>query len=127
MSRRALEMPSLPAQSSTLRTALMQHRTYLDRVVTVSERLGAWITAAQFAVAQHGLQLRLLRHESRAEVVPRHDVLDRVETELDELRRLLRDPRLRHEGLTRRPRVTGDVPRSLQAGQNMARHHPERR
>jgi TetR/AcrR family transcriptional regulator, regulator of autoinduction and epiphytic fitness len=43
------EMPSLPAQSSTLRTALMQHRGYLDRVVTVSERLGAWITAAQAA------------------------------------------------------------------------------
>jgi TetR/AcrR family transcriptional regulator, regulator of autoinduction and epiphytic fitness len=43
------EMPSLPAQSSTLRTALMQHRGYLDRVITVSERLGAWITAAQAA------------------------------------------------------------------------------
>jgi TetR/AcrR family transcriptional regulator, regulator of autoinduction and epiphytic fitness len=43
------EMPSLPAQNSTLRTALMQHRGYLDRVVTVSERLGAWITAAQAA------------------------------------------------------------------------------
>jgi AcrR family transcriptional regulator len=43
------EMPSLPAQNSTLRTALMQHRAYLDRVMTVSERLGAWITAAQAA------------------------------------------------------------------------------
>ena len=43
------EMPSLPAQNSTLRTALMQHRTYLDRVMQVSERLGAWITAAQAA------------------------------------------------------------------------------
>ena len=43
------EMPSLPAQNSTLRTALMQHRTYLDRVMTVSERIGAWITAAQAA------------------------------------------------------------------------------
>ena len=43
------EMPSLPAQNSTLRTALMQHRTYLDRVMTVSERLGAWITASQAA------------------------------------------------------------------------------
>jgi TetR/AcrR family transcriptional regulator of autoinduction and epiphytic fitness len=41
------EMPSLPSQNSTLRTALMQHRGYLDRVMTVSERLGAWITAAQ--------------------------------------------------------------------------------
>jgi TetR/AcrR family transcriptional regulator, regulator of autoinduction and epiphytic fitness len=43
------EMPSLPAQNSILRTALMQHRTYLDRVMTVSERLGGWITAAQAA------------------------------------------------------------------------------
>ncbi len=43
------EMPSLPSQNSTLRTALMQHRGYLDRVMTVSERLGAWITAAQAA------------------------------------------------------------------------------
>jgi AcrR family transcriptional regulator len=43
------EMPSLPAQNSTLRSALLQHRGYLDRVMTVSERLGAWITAAQAA------------------------------------------------------------------------------
>ena len=43
------EMPSLPSQSSSLRTALMQHRTYLDRVVSVSDRLGAWIVAAQAA------------------------------------------------------------------------------
>jgi len=43
------EMPTLPAQNSTLRTTLMQHRTYLDRVLSVSERLGAWITAAQAA------------------------------------------------------------------------------
>ncbi len=41
------EMPSLPSQNSTLRTALMQHRGYLDRVMMVSERLGTWITAAQ--------------------------------------------------------------------------------
>ena len=41
------EMPSLPSQSSTLRTTLMQHRAYLDRLVTLSDRLGAWITAAQ--------------------------------------------------------------------------------
>jgi TetR/AcrR family transcriptional regulator, regulator of autoinduction and epiphytic fitness len=43
------EMPSLPAQNSTLRGALLQHRGYLDRVMTASERLGAWITAAQAA------------------------------------------------------------------------------
>jgi AcrR family transcriptional regulator len=43
------EMPSLPSQNSTLRGALLQHRAYLDRVMMVSERLGAWITAAQAA------------------------------------------------------------------------------
>ncbi len=43
------EMPSLPSQSSSLRATLLQHRDYLDRVMTVSERLGAWITAAQQA------------------------------------------------------------------------------
>jgi TetR/AcrR family transcriptional regulator, regulator of autoinduction and epiphytic fitness len=43
------EMPSLPSQSSTLRIALTEHRGYLDRLMTVSDRLGAWITAAQTA------------------------------------------------------------------------------
>jgi TetR/AcrR family transcriptional regulator, regulator of autoinduction and epiphytic fitness len=43
------EMPSLPSQSSSLRTALMQHRGYLDRLMSVSDRLGAWIVAAQTA------------------------------------------------------------------------------
>jgi TetR/AcrR family transcriptional regulator, regulator of autoinduction and epiphytic fitness len=43
------EMPSLPSQSSTLRTALMEHKDYLNRLMTVSDRLGAWITAAQAA------------------------------------------------------------------------------
>lgn len=43
------EMPSLPSQSSSLRTALMQNPVYLDRVMSVSDRLGAWIVAAQTA------------------------------------------------------------------------------
>jgi TetR/AcrR family transcriptional regulator of autoinduction and epiphytic fitness len=43
------EMPSLPSQSSSLRTTLMQHRGYLDRLMSVSDRLGAWIVAAQTA------------------------------------------------------------------------------
>lgn len=43
------EMPSLPSQSSSLRTTLLQHRDYLDRVMEVSERLGTWITGAQDA------------------------------------------------------------------------------
>jgi TetR/AcrR family transcriptional regulator, regulator of autoinduction and epiphytic fitness len=41
------QMPSLPAQNSSLRTALAANRPYMDGVITVSERLGAWITAAQ--------------------------------------------------------------------------------
>jgi TetR/AcrR family transcriptional regulator, regulator of autoinduction and epiphytic fitness len=41
------EMPSLPAQNSALRGALLSHRGYMDRLVQVSDRLGEWITAAQ--------------------------------------------------------------------------------
>lgn len=40
-------MPSLPAQNSALRAALSTHKVYLDRLVQVSEVLGAWIVAAQ--------------------------------------------------------------------------------
>jgi AcrR family transcriptional regulator len=43
------EMPSLPAQNSALRAALLTHKTYLDRLMEVSDKLGAWITAAQKA------------------------------------------------------------------------------
>jgi TetR/AcrR family transcriptional regulator of autoinduction and epiphytic fitness len=42
-------MPSLPAQHSALRAALMVNRVYIDRLMEVSERLGDWITAAQSA------------------------------------------------------------------------------
>jgi TetR/AcrR family transcriptional regulator of autoinduction and epiphytic fitness len=41
------EMPSLPAQNSVLRTALMANKVYLDRLMEVSDKLGTWITAAQ--------------------------------------------------------------------------------
>lgn len=41
------EMPSLPAQNSSLRAALMSNRVYLDRLVELSERLGTWISAGQ--------------------------------------------------------------------------------
>lgn len=41
------EMPSLPAQNSSLRVALTANKTYLDRLIEVSDKLGAWITAAQ--------------------------------------------------------------------------------
>jgi TetR/AcrR family transcriptional regulator of autoinduction and epiphytic fitness len=41
------EMPSLPAQNSALRATLTSHKAYLDRLMEVSEQLGAWITAAQ--------------------------------------------------------------------------------
>ena len=41
------EMPSLPAQNSALRSALVTNKVYLDRLMQVSEMLGTWITAAQ--------------------------------------------------------------------------------
>ena len=43
------EMPSLPAQNSALRSALMTNKVYLDRLMEVSDKLGVWITAAQTA------------------------------------------------------------------------------
>jgi AcrR family transcriptional regulator len=43
------EMPSLPAQNSALRAALLTNKLYLDRLMEVSDKLGAWITAAQKA------------------------------------------------------------------------------
>ena len=41
------EMPSLPAQDSALRSTLMSHNGYLDRLMRLSDRLGLWITGAQ--------------------------------------------------------------------------------
>lgn len=41
------EMPSLPSQNSTLRATLMGHKAYMDGLIDVSDRLGAWIVAAQ--------------------------------------------------------------------------------
>ena len=41
------EMPSLPAQNSTLRAALTANTAYMDRLMELSELLGAWISAAQ--------------------------------------------------------------------------------
>ena len=43
------EMPSLPAQNSALRSALMTHQFYMGRLMQVSDKLGAWIMAAQKA------------------------------------------------------------------------------
>jgi len=43
------EMPSLPAQNSALRSALMTNKKYLDRLMQVSDLLGAWIVAGQTA------------------------------------------------------------------------------
>jgi AcrR family transcriptional regulator len=45
------EMPSLPSQNSKLRTALMGSKDYMDGLMDVSDRLGAWIEAAQTAGA----------------------------------------------------------------------------
>lgn len=41
------EMPSLPSQNSTLRATLMGNTDYMDGLMDVSDRLGAWIEAAQ--------------------------------------------------------------------------------
>jgi TetR/AcrR family transcriptional regulator of autoinduction and epiphytic fitness len=41
------EMPSLPSANSSLRNALMAHRSYMDRLMAVSDTLGTWIEAAQ--------------------------------------------------------------------------------
>ena len=41
------EMPSLPSQNSSLRTALLANKAYMDGLIDVSDRLGAWIEAAQ--------------------------------------------------------------------------------
>ncbi|MBW0171127.1 MAG: TetR/AcrR family transcriptional regulator [Hydrogenophaga sp.] len=41
------EMPSLPSENSTLRTALTTNKAYVDGLMDVSDRLGAWITASQ--------------------------------------------------------------------------------
>jgi TetR/AcrR family transcriptional regulator, regulator of autoinduction and epiphytic fitness len=43
------EMPSLPAQNSSLRAALTANKVYLDRLILVSDKLGAWISTAQKA------------------------------------------------------------------------------
>ena len=41
------EMPSLPSENSSLRANLTTNKAYVDGLMDVSDRLGAWITAAQ--------------------------------------------------------------------------------
>ena len=41
------EMPSLPSQNSSLRATLTGNKEYLDGLIEVSDRLGAWIEEAQ--------------------------------------------------------------------------------
>ena len=41
------QMPSLPSTRSALRESLARHPDYVDRLIEVSERLGAWIEEAQ--------------------------------------------------------------------------------
>lgn len=41
------EMPTVPSQNSSLRAELLAHKTYLDLLMQVSDRLGAWIIQAQ--------------------------------------------------------------------------------
>ena len=41
------EMPSLPSENSSLRAVLTNNKAYVDGLMDISDRLGAWITAAQ--------------------------------------------------------------------------------
>ena len=41
------DMPALPSQNSSLRATLMANADYMDGLMDVSDRLGAWIEAAQ--------------------------------------------------------------------------------
>lgn len=41
------DMPTLPSQNSSLRTALLANRDYMDGLMEISDQLGAWIEAAQ--------------------------------------------------------------------------------
>jgi TetR/AcrR family transcriptional regulator, regulator of autoinduction and epiphytic fitness len=41
------QMPSLPSTRSALREALTRNRAYVERLIEVSDRLGAWIDRAQ--------------------------------------------------------------------------------
>ena len=43
------EMPVVPSENSSLRAELMAHKGYLELLMQVSDRLGAWIVAAQEA------------------------------------------------------------------------------
>ena len=45
--RLAGKMPTLPAENSALRNALINHRGYMDRLMALSDQLGAWIVQAQ--------------------------------------------------------------------------------
>ena len=41
------KMPTLPAENSALRNALINHRGCMDRLMALSDQLGAWIVQAQ--------------------------------------------------------------------------------
>lgn len=41
------EMPSLPAQNTSLSASLQSNDAYMDRLLSLSNRLGIWITEAQ--------------------------------------------------------------------------------
>ena len=41
------EMPSLPSQNSSLRATLISNQDYMNGLIEVSDRLGAWIEEAQ--------------------------------------------------------------------------------
>lgn len=46
-SQLANEMPLLPSQNSSLTSSLQAHETYMDRLISLSNKLSIWITEAQ--------------------------------------------------------------------------------
>lgn len=48
------DMPSLPAQNSSLSASLQANDAYMDRLVDLSNKLGTWITEAQTGGALNG-------------------------------------------------------------------------
>jgi hypothetical protein len=43
------DMPTLPSQNSSLRATLIGNRDYMDGLMDISDKLGAWIETAQAA------------------------------------------------------------------------------
>ena len=56
-SQLANEMPLLPSQNSSLTNSLQAHEAYMDRLISLSNKLSIWITEAQTS-GQHSPQVQ---------------------------------------------------------------------